>query len=447
MEAHLTQIWIVAGGVLLCGLGAVTCLVRGDLKPMRASGQGLGRHGRLALGAVLGIGVIAFTIKLIALFFLSSYPTQTISPILAQSQMGQEKAQEKAARLQARMVQVPKAWTLWEALPETAPAPIENPTTKSKIALGKQLFHDKNLSQDRSLSCASCHDIDQYGGADGKKQAIGVQGAVGHRNTPTVLNAAFQRRLFWDGRASSLEQQALGPLLNPIEMGMPSDEAVVARVIQEASYPPAFRQAFGADGKITIKTITQALAAYQRSLITPDSPYDDFIKGDATALSEAAQRGMFLFADLGCKLCHAGPNFSGASLIGPKRPYAPLQSHRLAEKEAQALSQDKGRAGPESDLGVWRIPSLRNVALTAPYFHNGSVDTLSEAVRIMAQAQLNAKIIEEQQFEPESDMKILRWSQEDRSFTLTQKKILQQKDVSDLVAFLEALTSRSLQPK
>lgn len=301
------------------------------------------------------------------------------------------------------------------------------------------MFHDTALSRDRSVSCASCHDITGAAGTDRRPTAVGITGVPGRRNAPTVWNAAFQARLFWDGRAGSLEEQAMGPPLNPDEMGMPSYEAIEQRIMAEPAYHEAFAVAFGADQPITMRRIVQAIAAYERTLIAADTPYDRFVRGDTGALTHDQQRGMWLFQAIGCVFCHYGPNFSGASLLGPRNPYAALIASRSAYARAHDLGSDKGRAASGATNGVWRIPSLRNVALTAPYFHNGSVTELAEAVRVMATAQLNAEIGNDARLR-----RVAAWSLGQGTFTETDRLVLSDGDVDDIVAFLKSLSSDTL---
>lgn len=327
---------------------------------------------------------------------------------------------------------------MWESLPETAPAPRNNPTTPEKIALGKQLFFDKRLSVDGSLSCASCHELsEQKGGADGLPSTIGIQGQQGQRNAPTVLNAAFQRVLFWDGRANSLEQQAIAPITNPIEMGMPSLQAVLERVQSIAEYRQGFAQVFPETPSITIDNIAKAIAAYERTLITPDSAYDRFVKGDKNALNPQQLRGMALFESTGCVLCHSGANFSGASIGNDNKAYRifPTVPNTTYEQKYR-LAEDLGASQRFADVerGVWRIPSLRNVNRTAPYFHNGSVDSLEEAVRIMGRVQLN-RILSNQA----KDDKTVYWSQQEQQLFEVNNQALTDTEVKDIVAFLTAL--------
>lgn len=337
--------------------------------------------------------------------------------------------------------EAPSEPTVWRPLPVVAPAPADNPTTAAKVALGRRLFHDRNLSRDRSLSCASCHDVTSGAGTDDRATSLGIGGQSGARNAPTVWNAAFQARLFWDGRAASLEAQAFGPLVNPIEMGMPSHAAVETRVAEQPAYPPAFRAAFGGDGRITMARIAAAIAAYERTLITPDTPYDRFVRGDRRAMTSQQLRGMALFESVGCVYCHAGPNFSGASLFGAAAPYRGFPTLPTGRDVEARLREDPGRAPEGSPRGVWRIPSLRNVALTPPYFHNGAVERLDEAVQIMAETQLGFQVERAGHALPAPQV-IERPG--DAGPRLAPPRILRREEVQALVAFLEALSDDTL---
>jgi len=329
---------------------------------------------------------------------------------------------------------------VWEALPDKAPEPDDNPLTIAKVALGKKLFFEKNLSFDASISCASCHEISQRkGGADGRRTSLGIYNLRGSRNAPTVLNAAFQRVLFWDGRANSLEEQAKGPILNPLEMRMPSFDEVKRRLKKLPEYPLLFENAFGVKNAITEGNIVKAIASFERTLITPNSPYDRFVKGDTTALTKQQVRGMALFESTGCILCHSGPNFSDASM-GPSKSAFRLFPALIdiSYESKYGFTKDKGREKSEgSGTGVWRIPSLRNVSLTAPYFHNGSVDDLKEAIRIMATVQLN-KVVKK----TANDEKRYYWSPNDKKFHVEDDISLSESDIDDLASFLESLTSQ-----
>lgn len=275
------------------------------------------------------------------------------------------------------------------------PSPPDNPLTEQKVRLGRRLFEDKGLSLTREIACSSCHDLTAKAGADARTVALGIRGQSGRRNAPTVWNADFQVRLFWDGRAASLEEQALGPITNPVEMGMPSLAVVLGQLAADPSYVTEFADAFGGTASpdaISADRLAMALAAFERTLITPDTPYDRFVRGDSGALSEQQLRGMALFETVGCVHCHAGPHFSGAGVFDGGAPYRAFPSLGQPELRHLNLDADSGLAAPGSSPGVWRIPSLRNVAVTAPYFHNGSVNDLREAVRIMARAQLGISV-------------------------------------------------------
>lgn len=291
-----------------------------------------------------------------------------------------------------------------EALPTTAPAPADNPTTKEKVALGQMLYHDPRLSSSGTVSCASCHNT-MLGGEDNRGGSVGVGGQVGGRSAPTVWNAAFNKVQFWDGRAASLEEQAAGPVTNPIEMGMKSWDDVVARLKAIEGYEDAFEKAFGKDS-ISKDNATKAIAAYERTLITPNSAYDQYVKGDKSAMTAQQIRGMNKAVELGCTGCHSGPAFNGPGTFQK----FPVNSNGYFEAQYH-FKKDKGLAeetGKEEDEHFWKVPTLRNVALTAPYFHNGKVKTLEKAVKLMAKLQLS--------------------------------KDLSDDEIDDIVAFLNALT-------
>lgn len=291
-----------------------------------------------------------------------------------------------------------------EALPTIAPAPADNPTTAEKVALGQMLYHDPRLSSSGTVSCASCHNT-MLGGEDNRGGSVGVGGQVGGRSAPTVWNSAFNKVQFWDGRAASLEEQAAGPVTNPIEMGMKSWDGVVARLKTIEGYQQAFEKAFGKDS-ISKDNATKAIAAYERTLITPNSPYDKYVKGNKSAMTEQQVRGMNKAVEIGCTSCHSGPAFNGPGTFQK----FPVIDNGYFEAQYD-FKKDKGRAevtGKEEDEHFWKVPTLRNVALTAPYFHNGKVKTLDKAVKLMAKLQLG--------------------------------KDLTDQEVADIVAFLNALT-------
>jgi cytochrome c peroxidase len=287
----------------------------------------------------------------------------------------------------------------WQTLPAQAPSPAANPSTPAKIELGKMLYFDPRLSSTGTVSCFSCHNV-MEGGDDHRPTSMGVHGQLGGRNAPTVWNAAFQSVQFWDGRAPSLEAQAKGPITNPIEMGMPKLELAVDRIKRISGYQPLFERAFGQGTQINEDTIAMAIATYERTLITPNSPYDRFVKGDKKALNAQQQRGMQAFADIGCTTCHSGPNFSGPALPEGTGFFMKFPTHVDNPYVARYhLLDDGGKAvqtGKTEDQNMWRVPTLRNLAYTAPYFHNGLVKSLSEAVRVMAVTQLNKPLSDAQ---------------------------------------------------
>jgi len=299
----------------------------------------------------------------------------------------------------------------WVALPSHAPAPASNPTTPAKVELGRLLFNDKRLSESSTVSCGSCHGVAE-GGADRKPQSVGVHGQPTGRHSSTVLNSGFLAALFLDARAASLEDAARMELLDPISMGMKDAAYVAERVDRIPGYRPYFESAFGSGAGVTMDNIARAIAAYERSLVTPNSPYDRFVGGDSSALNAAQQRGMAAFRTVGCSRCHQGPAFDGP-VLQPGTPFVMkfptfMRSPYVATFD---LARDQGRyeaTGKEADRHQWRVPSLRNLTYTAPYLHNGAVQTLPDVVRVMGSTELN------------------------RTLTDT--------EVGDLVAFLESLS-------
>lgn len=291
------------------------------------------------------------------------------------------------------------SFAAFEPLPLVAPAPPDNPTTAAKVALGKQLFFDPRLSIDGTVSCNSCHDVNGNG-TDSRAVSVGVNGQVGARSAPTIWNAAFLSSQFWDGRAPTLEAQAKGPILNPIEMGMPHQEATAQRIREIPGYRRQFAAIFGGKDPVTLDNIAKALASYERTLITPNSPFDQYLRGDKTALSREAVEGMKEFENLGCARCHRGPALAGpASMPTGEVFYQWFPAFASRYDQEFNLKEDLGyneTKTPRPHTGKWRVPTLRNIALTAPYFHNGSVKTLEKAVQVMAKAQLNREINERQ---------------------------------------------------
>jgi cytochrome c peroxidase len=291
------------------------------------------------------------------------------------------------------MLAAAAVWAGGASMP-AVPVPQDNPGSPAKIVLGKQLFFDTRLSKDHSISCNSCHDVNK-GGVDGQAFSKGVGGQLGGRNAPTVLNAAFHSVQFWDGRADSLEAQAKGPLVNPKEMAMPNHDAVVAEVKSIPGYAKEFEKVFGKDA-INIDNIAKAIAAYERTLITLNSPFDRFQKGEKNALNAEQKKGWELFQSTGCVACHSGPHFSGPAMPAGTGFYQKFPTMENTDFDKKyGFSKDLGRfevTKKEEDKHMFRVPTLRNVALTAPYFHNGAVDNLPEAVKVMGKLQLGKDI-------------------------------------------------------
>jgi cytochrome c peroxidase len=271
-------------------------------------------------------------------------------------------------------------------LPDAMPGS-ENDTPE-RIALGKKLFFEKRLSINDEQSCASCHRLEEgFAGVDNLPVSPGARGQLGTRNSPTVLNAGWQDSQFWDGRAEDLVEQAKEPILNPIEMGMPDEQAVEEKLRGITEYRDAFAAAFpGDEPAITYQNIAEAIAAFERTLITP-SRFDDFMNGDADALSEAEQRGLKAFIRIDCKSCHDGKLVGGETYepLGKENPYENQSDQGMYE-----VTKD------ESDRMFFKVAPLRNVALTAPYFHDGKIRTLDEAVRKMGTLQLDEELTDEQ---------------------------------------------------
>lgn len=245
--------------------------------------------------------------------------------------------------------------------------PQDNPRTAEKVELGKQLYFDKRLSRDDTISCASCHDP-KKGWSNAEPFATGVRGQKGGRSAPTIINSAYQELQFWDGRAKFLEGQALGPIQNPIEMDMPLDE-VVAKLNKIEGYKKQFQKVFGTD--VTSDGIAKAIAAFERTVLSGGAPIDRYKAGDTKALSEGALRGMkVFFGKAHCSACHVGPNFTdgafhniGIGMEGEKPDFG-----------RQELSKQGG------DRGAFKTPTLREIARTAPYMHDGRFKTLEEVV-------------------------------------------------------------------
>jgi len=275
------------------------------------------------------------------------------------------------------------------ALPTDVPIPDDNPMSEARVELGKKLYFDPALSRSGNVSCNSCHNLGTWG-VDNQVTSIGHRWQRGGRNAPTVLNSGFWSTQFWDGRAPQLEDQAKGPPLNPVEMANSNANEVVTR-LRKAGYEPLFNKVFGPDS-LTFDNMAKAIGAFERTLLTPDSPFDKYVRGEGK-ISPAAIRGMKKVDDIGCTACHSGPLFT---------------NNTFQKFDYGSDSGRKDVTGKDEDDHMFRVQSWRNIAMTAPYFHDGSVKTLDGAVRVMAKMQLGAAL-------PDAD-------------------------VTDIVAFLKTLT-------
>ncbi len=286
-----------------------------------------------------------------------------------------------------------------------APITPLQPTTnldREKVALGRQLFHDPRLSKNGAVSCASCHNL-TAGGADVGARSFGVSGEPTATNTPTVFNSANNVAQFWDGRAATLEEQIDGPLQHPDEMGS-TWQQTIGIVSADPTYVDAFFSIYG--GPASPERIRDAIAEFERTLVTLDAPFDRFLRGDKTAITAEARRGYERFQTYGCISCHQGRNVGGNiyQRLGIVEPY-------FGEDEVTPANLGRFNVtGHDADRHVFKVPSLRNVALTAPYFHDGSVETLEQAIAIMGFYQLG--------------------------------RALPQSDIADIAAFLRSLTGQ-----
>jgi len=284
-----------------------------------------------------------------------------------------------------------RAQGIFKPLPSAEEMQKLRPFTEEQVKLGHQLWYEPRLSKGNTVSCNSCHNL-ATAGVDNLPTSQGHKGQFGGRNSPTALNAALLGMQFWDGRAADVEEQAGGPLVNPVEMANDSQEAAAAKIAKIPEYQELFKTAFHEDGAVSFKNITTALGAFERTLLTP-TKWDDYLKGNVNALNEQERKGVRAFMDNGCIACHSGVNLGGTT----------FQKFGLVQgpywKFIEDPKQDKGRADvtkKAEDEFFFRAPGLRNVAKTYPYFHNGSVWELDKAVTIMGKAQLGKDLTPEE---------------------------------------------------
>jgi cytochrome c peroxidase len=278
------------------------------------------------------------------------------------------------------------ARTRFQPIPLKPPELPGNPATPAKLELGRMLYFDPRVSAGRPGSCNSCHNVG-LGGADGSETAIGHSWQKGGRNVPTAFNAVFNTARFWDGRAQELNDRPTGPAFNPIEMALPQGE-LSEQLAAIPGYQAAFSAAFpGEAAPVTLANAQKAIAVFQATLITPNAPFDRYLRGDAYALNARQKEGLQLFISKGCAECHAGMNLGGTQ-------YAPFGI--LERPGADVLPRDdKGRFMVTETVGdqyVFKVPQLRNIALTAPYFHSGRAWALRQAVTVMAASQIGAPV-------------------------------------------------------
>lgn len=291
------------------------------------------------------------------------------------------------------------AFDYFQALPDKPLIPEQNPLTPAKVSLGKKLFFEqKLLGPDSTISCNSCHQLSR-GGNDGLDFSTGQNGKKTRRSSPGLWNIGVQTVYYWDGRASSLEQQTLDHLRDPTISSWPDIGSLIIEISASAEYQQSFADAFPHD-VISGHNIAQAIASFERSLMAFNSPFDRYIKGEESALSEKQKRGMQAFTDSGCLACHFGANFAGPApgpALGLGDGFYELFPNNLGTdyEERYQLANDRGRfsfSGDPGELYMWRVPPLRNIEYSAPYFHNGSVTNLHEAIRVMAKTQFNKEL-------------------------------------------------------
>ncbi len=286
----------------------------------------------------------------------------------------------------------------FQPLPKVAESK-DNPVTPQKVKLGKMLYYEPRLSKSGLISCNTCHNLASYG-VDNLPTSVGHRWQLGPRNAPTTLNAALHVAQFWDGRAKDVEEQAKGPILNPIEMAMDSPEEVVNRLKSIPEYVKLFKEAFPkSKDPLTYENVAKAIAAFERTLMTP-SRFDKFLQGDLNALTKEEKKGLKTFIEVGCAGCHNGPALGGSMFtkFGIVEAYWE-ETRNYVTLHEPTMPMDVGKFAvthKEEDLYVFKVPSLRNISRTYPYFHDGSIWNLEDAVQVMAKVQLGKELTQEQ---------------------------------------------------
>ncbi len=293
------------------------------------------------------------------------------------------------------------AQALFKALPETA-VNEANAMTEAKLKLGKILYFDNRLSKTETQSCNTCHNLATYG-VDNKPTSAGDNGGLGSRNSPTSLNAALHFTQFWDGRMKDVEEQAGGPILNPVEMAIPNEKFLLDRLSKVEAYKKLFKEAFPTDANpLTYKNIQNAIGAFERTLITP-SKFDKYLTGDHSAMSEEEKKGLQTFVNSGCGSCHNGAVLGGNMFqkFGVFAKYEDFTKSKTLDEGRFTVTKN------EADKSIFKVSGLRNIEKTAPYFHDGSVESLEQAIKIMAKVELNKDLTDAETVEIATFLKSL----------------------------------------
>ena len=310
-------------------------------------------------------------------------PAASAAPAASQATGAPVASGATAAKEAAKPVALdPAQLAVFAAVPAKIEAPA-NPITDDKVALGKTLYFENRLSKNQDLSCNSCHDLAKYG-VDNEKTSKGHKGQLGDRNSPTTFHAAGHIKQFWDGREATIEDQALKPVQNPVEMALKDEKAIETVLRSIPGYAPIFKKAFPDDKEpVTAANAAKAIGAFERTLVTP-SRFDKFLGGEATALTEEEKAGLAKFLDVGCATCHQGKFVGGSQFekLGKAKPW----TGKTDDVGHMKVTKD------EAEKLVFKVPSLRNIEKTAPYFHDGSIATLDEAVKLMARHQLGKEL-------------------------------------------------------
>lgn len=338
------------------------------------------------VSALIGRRLPIASVLLAALSTGCEEPDETQLLLTALDSQAASAAPPVASSVGAPTVDInPRLLRRFQALRAQIEAP-ENPITQAKTDLGRQLFFDARLSKSQKISCNTCHALDHYG-VDGLPTSAGHRGQHGTRNSPTVYNAAGFFAQFWDGRMDTVEQQASGPILNPVEMALASPEQAVKVLSSIPEYADAFKQSFPEDpNPVTLNNAARAIAAFERRLTTP-SRWDQYLRGKQDALTVPELEGLKVFTNIGCMVCHTGEFVGGAMF------------QKVGIVEEWPDQRDQGRftvTKQDTDRMMFKVPTLRNVAKTAPYFHDGSVGTLDAAVRRMGRYQLGLTLSDQE---------------------------------------------------